>query len=110
MPEIDLDEAIYPFLGPNKSSDDVEKAKPAPERARHFARCWNAEFVDVGTQGHINAASGLEDWAFGKFLLSQLLTPQLSNPSNSAAQRNDAAGVASSGEVPRFTHGRGLRL
>jgi hemolysin activation/secretion protein len=35
LPEIDLDEAIYPFLGPNKSSDDVEKARAALEKAYH---------------------------------------------------------------------------
>lgn len=35
LPEIDLDEAIYPFLGPNKTSDDVEKARLALEKAYH---------------------------------------------------------------------------
>ncbi len=35
LPEIDLDEAIYPFLGPNKSADDVEKARAALEKAYH---------------------------------------------------------------------------
>ncbi len=45
----------------------------APERARHFARCWNAELVDVGARGHINAASGLGDWAEGRRLLGTLL-------------------------------------
>lgn len=35
LPEIDLDEAIYPFLGPNKTSDDVEKARAALEKAYH---------------------------------------------------------------------------
>jgi predicted alpha/beta hydrolase family esterase len=44
-----------------------------PERARHFARCWNAEFVEVGARGHINAASGLGDWAEGRRLLGTLL-------------------------------------
>jgi predicted alpha/beta hydrolase family esterase len=45
----------------------------APERARHFARCWNAELVEVGALGHINAASGLGDWAEGRRLLATLL-------------------------------------
>jgi uncharacterized protein len=45
----------------------------APERARHFARCWNAELVEVGALGHINAASGLGDWAEGRRLLGTLL-------------------------------------
>ena len=33
LPEIDLDEVIYPFLVPNKSADDVEKARAALEKA-----------------------------------------------------------------------------
>ncbi len=35
LPEIDIDEAIYPFLGPNRSADDVEKARAALEKAYH---------------------------------------------------------------------------
>jgi hemolysin activation/secretion protein len=35
MPEIDIEEAIYPFLGPNKTADDVEKARVALEKAYH---------------------------------------------------------------------------
>jgi hemolysin activation/secretion protein len=35
LPQIDIEEAIYPFLGPNKSSDDVEKARAALEKAYH---------------------------------------------------------------------------
>jgi hypothetical protein len=35
LPEIDIEEAIYPFLGPNKSADDVEKARAALEKAYH---------------------------------------------------------------------------
>jgi hemolysin activation/secretion protein len=35
LPEIDIEEAIYPFLGPNKTSDDVEKARAALEKAYH---------------------------------------------------------------------------
>jgi hypothetical protein len=45
----------------------------APERARHFARCWKAELVEIGARGHINAASGLGDWAEGRRLLGTLL-------------------------------------
>jgi serine hydrolase len=43
------------------------------ERARDFARRWGARFVDVGTLGHINAASGLGDWPEGRALLDELL-------------------------------------
>ncbi|PPQ31753.1 hemin-binding protein [Rhodoblastus sphagnicola] len=35
LPEIDLDTAIYPFLGPNRTPDDVEKARAALEKAYH---------------------------------------------------------------------------
>jgi hemolysin activation/secretion protein len=35
LPEIDLEEAIYPYLGPNKTADDVEKARAALEKAYH---------------------------------------------------------------------------
>ena len=35
LPEIDIEEAIYPFLGPNRTSDDVEKARAALEKAYH---------------------------------------------------------------------------
>jgi uncharacterized protein len=41
-------------------------------RARHFANAWGSEFVDLGHQGHINAASGLGDWPQGHALLRQL--------------------------------------
>jgi hemolysin activation/secretion protein len=33
--QIDVEEAIYPFLGPNRSADDVEKARAALEKAYH---------------------------------------------------------------------------
>jgi predicted alpha/beta hydrolase family esterase len=45
----------------------------AHERARELARGWGAEFVDAGTVGHINAASGLGDWAEGRRLLRALV-------------------------------------
>lgn len=40
------------------------------------ARCaalWGSRFVDAGYCGHINAASGLGDWPWGKELLQGLL-------------------------------------
>jgi hemolysin activation/secretion protein len=33
--QIEVEEAVYPFLGPNRSSDDVEKARAALEKAYH---------------------------------------------------------------------------
>ena len=35
LPQTEIEEAIYPFLGPNKSADDVEKARAALEKAYH---------------------------------------------------------------------------
>lgn len=35
LPQIEIEEAIYPFLGPDKSADDVEKARAALEKAYH---------------------------------------------------------------------------
>lgn len=41
-------------------------------RAREFASAWGCDFVDYGLRGHINADSGLGDWAQGHAWLSQL--------------------------------------
>ena len=35
LPQIEIEEAIYPFLGPNRTADDVEKARAALEKAYH---------------------------------------------------------------------------
>ncbi|QPF84591.1 ShlB/FhaC/HecB family hemolysin secretion/activation protein [Bradyrhizobium genosp. L] len=35
LPQVEVEEAIYPFLGPNKTADDVEKARAALEKAYH---------------------------------------------------------------------------
>ncbi|HEY0330259.1 MAG TPA: ShlB/FhaC/HecB family hemolysin secretion/activation protein [Rhodopseudomonas sp.] len=35
LPQLDIEEAIYPFLGPNKTAGDVEKARVALEKAYH---------------------------------------------------------------------------
>lgn len=35
LPQIEIEEALYPFLGPNKTADDVEKARAALEKAYH---------------------------------------------------------------------------
>ncbi|MFO6448068.1 RBBP9/YdeN family alpha/beta hydrolase [Erythrobacter sp. NE805] len=41
--------------------------------ARSLASDWGATFAYAGSIGHINAESGIEDWAFGQLLLAQLL-------------------------------------
>jgi hypothetical protein len=45
----------------------------ALHRARRFAEAWGAPLVDVGESGHINAESGLGDWAPGRALFDALL-------------------------------------
>ncbi|WP_300304788.1 alpha/beta hydrolase [Ferrovibrio sp.] len=45
-------------------------------RARHFARCWGARFVDAGACGHVNSTSGLGDWSFGYALLEDLFVAE----------------------------------
>jgi predicted alpha/beta hydrolase family esterase len=43
------------------------------ERAAGFAQSWGARFVDAGTAGHINTASGHGPWPEGRRLLRELL-------------------------------------
>ena len=43
------------------------------ERARLFAYAWNAQFMDYGLCGHINAESGLASWPEGHVLLQDLM-------------------------------------
>jgi hemolysin activation/secretion protein len=35
LPQIEVEQAVYPFLGPNRTADDVEKARAALEKAYH---------------------------------------------------------------------------
>lgn len=35
LPQIEVEAAVYPFLGPNRSAQDVEKARTAVEKAYH---------------------------------------------------------------------------
>jgi predicted alpha/beta hydrolase family esterase len=43
------------------------------ERARLFAYGWNAQFMDYGPAGHLNADSGLASWPEGHVLLQDLM-------------------------------------
>ena len=40
------------------------------EHARGKAKQWGSGIVEIGAFGHLNAASGLEDWSQGKALLT----------------------------------------
>ena len=46
------------------------------ERAQAMAADWGARFIDYGERGHINAESGLGDWAEGRALLVDWLGSQ----------------------------------
>ncbi len=52
------------------SSDDPWMAL---DNARLWAGRWHSEFVEAGALGHINAASDLGDWAFGRARLESLV-------------------------------------
>ncbi len=43
------------------------------ERAAALAGAWGSHLVDAGSAGHINAASGVGDWAEGQALLAELI-------------------------------------
>lgn len=43
------------------------------ERARLFASAWNAQWIEAGECGHINAESGLGSWPEGHVLLQDLM-------------------------------------
>lgn len=44
------------------------------ERAQGLASDWGSRFVDLGNAGHINAESGLGDWANGHAFLIDLMS------------------------------------
>ena len=59
-----------PFRGVLLASRDDPYC--AFERARLFAHAWDAQFMDYGDCGHINADSGLGSWPEGHLLLQVL--------------------------------------
>lgn len=44
------------------------------ERALSLAIGWGSEFIDIGAQGHLNAASGLGCWSEGQALLDRVVS------------------------------------
>lgn len=55
------------------------------EASQTLAKAWGARFVDLGSLGHVNAASNLGLWPQGQALLQELLsslpsTPALGHP------------------------------
>jgi hemolysin activation/secretion protein len=55
LAQIDVEDAIYPFLGPKRTADDVEKARAALEKAYHD-RGYQTVNVSIPAQ---NVASGI---------------------------------------------------
>jgi len=53
--------------------------------ARALAQDWGADFRDLGARGHLNADSGLGDWAQGLALLYALLPSPTCAPGGSTA-------------------------
>ncbi|HEX8389018.1 MAG TPA: alpha/beta hydrolase [Sphingomonas sp.] len=60
-----------PFPSILVSSSDDPWVSPA--HAHSMAADWGSHFVDVGEQGHLNAASGLGWWPQGQDLLDRLI-------------------------------------
>jgi predicted alpha/beta hydrolase family esterase len=52
------------------SADDIWVSL---ERAKYFAESWGSEFINIGTAGHINAASGHTNWDEGMRILKTLV-------------------------------------
>ncbi|MCY1380434.1 Serine hydrolase [compost metagenome] len=44
------------------------------DHARRCADAWGSRLVEIGMAGHINAGSGLGDWAQGRQLLAEFLS------------------------------------
>ena len=42
-------------------------------QSKRMARKWGSQLINAGPLGHINADSAIGSWAYGKFLLRQLL-------------------------------------
>lgn len=43
------------------------------ERAKYFSKAWSAEFINIGSYGHINAQSNLQSWQLGQDILNKLI-------------------------------------
>lgn len=44
------------------------------ERARHFAKSWGLEFINLGSKGHINTAAGFGEWPGIVQIINELST------------------------------------
>lgn len=67
-------------------------------QAKRIARKWGSRLVDAGPVGHINAASDLSNWPYGKYLLGQLIAEVTPPP---APLRPDGAVATLAAHHPR---------
>ena len=70
------------------------------ERAARLAGTWDADFVNLGAAGHINAESGYGPWPGGLRLLQRLSRTSVSpsvRPANRASPYASAEGVSGFG-------------
>jgi predicted alpha/beta hydrolase family esterase len=72
------------------------------QRSRELASTWGSQFADAGEVGHVNAQSGLGDWAFGQFLLSRLVRglPSRDPAPMTRSGRPDGAGASAGRQAP----------
>ena len=62
------------------------------ESAREWAERWGSEFLNLGQKGHINADSGLGEWAEGQQLMHRLCRRMNRGPALERALAPPAAG------------------
>ena len=61
-----------PLLFPSTVVASANDPWMPQDRARAWAEDWGSEFVALGEQGHLNADSGLGEWAEGQSLMQRL--------------------------------------
>lgn len=64
------------------------------DRLEALARSWGSRLVDAGHKGHINARSGIGDWADGEVLLEELIERSARRPERvMTASHGNLAGI-----------------
>jgi predicted alpha/beta hydrolase family esterase len=72
------------------------------DRAHSLAVDWGSHFVDLGAQGHLNAASGLGYWPEGQELLGRVMAAA-GGPHGEARSPGDARAIlAARQDMPRL--------
>lgn len=72
------------------------------DAARRLADLWGSHLIDVGEQGHVNAASGLGAWSEGQELLERLIAVGSGGMPRSAGDARQAL-IADRREQPART-------